>query len=36
VAAISSRVAIRKDKDGFVKIDYTPPPGYEGFDVTAE
>jgi hypothetical protein len=36
VAAISSRVAVRKDKDGFVKIDYTPPPGYEGVDITVK
>jgi hypothetical protein len=34
VAAITSRVAVRKDKEGFVKIDYTPPPGYEGVDIT--
>jgi hypothetical protein len=36
VAAIATRVAIRKNKEGFVKVDYTPPPGYEGVDITAK
>lgn len=34
LAAITSRVAIRKDKEGFVKIDYTNPLGYDPLNVT--
>jgi hypothetical protein len=36
LAAVSNRVAIRKDKDGFRKVDITKPLGYDRVDVTVK
>lgn len=36
VAAVANRIAVRRDKDGFTKIDITKPMGYEKVDVTVK
>ena len=33
LAAVSNRVAVKRDKDGFTKVDINPPTGYRRVDV---
>jgi hypothetical protein len=36
LAAITSRVALRIDKEGYMRVDYTKPLGYEQLDMTVK
>jgi hypothetical protein len=36
VAAVANRIAVRKDKEGYTKIDITKPMGYDKVDVTVK
>ena len=36
VAAVSNRVAVRKDKEGYIKVDTTKPLGYDKVEVTVK